>query len=104
MAFQSQPSSPFTPSSAPSSAASSPLPYPSSAAGLGRAQLGEGGLTGSGEVVLGMEALAVGSQPDRGMSEEEKEKFVVNVMQELQKRRMVMEAIEWYTLTLRLLL
>lgn len=94
MAFQSQPSSPFTPSSAPSSAASSPLPYPS-AAGLGRAQLGEGGLTGSGEVVLGMEALAVGSQPDRGMSEEEKEKFVVNVMQELQKRRMVMEAIEW---------
>jgi hypothetical protein len=96
MAFQSQPPSPFTPSSAPSSAASSPLPYPSSA-GLGRAQLGEGGLTGSGEVVLGMEALAVGSQPDRGMSEEEKEKFVVNVMQELQKRRMVMEAIEWYT-------
>lgn len=92
----SQPSSPFTPSSAPSSAASSPLPYPSAAAaGLGRAQLGEGGLTGSGEVVLGMEALAVGSQPDRGMSEEEKEKFVVNVMQELQKRRMVMEAIEW---------
>ncbi len=48
-------------------------------------------------MVLGMEALAVGSQPDRGMSEEEKEKFVVNVMQELQKRRMVMEAIEWYT-------
>jgi hypothetical protein len=95
--MQSLPSSPFSPSSsASSSAVSSPSAYTS---GLARALAvpPEGGLTGSGEVVLGMEALAMGP-PDRGMSEEEKEKFVVNVMQELQKRRMVMEAIEWYAL------